>query len=252
VALARIGGAAGVTWEYSRRTDDGSHPHYCAWEAVALSPTFDLSIRRVPGNVDIDTREDGDVCGAAAEEIRVKAEKRRTEHPDWKNDGGASQLLELRKFLTRQAESKAMNKAIGNMGVRRSYKRSDLRKPFAVARMLFTGYSEDPEARRDFRQMIGQRFMGATAALYGGHSPPLSVAAPAAHQQLPPAAAFIPQPPPPIGSSPAEDYDYDTSGEEKEPSNPQNAQPTTSSQDKPVTGQDAKQQSLVDESGKKY
>lgn len=196
VALEKILGLMGGEWESSRRTDDGSHPHYCAWEAWAVYPGFDLQKKRVPGNVDIDTREDGPVRGAAAEEIRIKAERRRVDYPKSKNDGGESQLLELRKFLIRHCESKAMNKAIGNCGVRRSYKRSELRKPFAVAQLMFTGHSDDPEARRDFRRMIGERFLGVTNALYGD---------PQSAPQALPAAQATPalQGPPPLAARPA-------------------------------------------------
>jgi hypothetical protein len=198
VGLARIGGAAAVSWEYSRRVDDRSHPHYCAWEAVLLYKQFDGQVCRVPGNVDIDVRQ----AGAAYEEIVTKAEKRKKEHPDWNNDGGASQLLELRKFLVRHCESKAMNKAVGNMGVRRSYKRSELRKPFLVARVAFTGRTEDPELRRLFATMIAQQHLNAHAAMYGG-----------APNQLLPAAPSAPQLQPPPELDP-ETYDYDTSGED--------------------------------------
>lgn len=161
VALAKIGAAAGVTWLVSRRTDDGSHPHYCAWEVVGRFPNFDMSFSDVRANVEIDTRENGEVRGAAAEEIRKKARE-----SAYTKDGGDSQLLELRKFLARHAESKAMNRAIAGRGVRRSYKREDLKKPFAVARLIFTGKSDDPEARKEFRQMIGQRFLGASQQLF--------------------------------------------------------------------------------------
>ena len=203
VALAKIAAAAGVTWVSSRRTDDGSHPHYCAWEAIARFQNFDMTSSDIPGNVDIDTREDGDVRGAAAEEIRTKARAKGAE------DGGDKQLLELRKFLVRHCESKAMNKAIGNKGVRRSYKRADLKKPFAVARLIFTGHSEDPEARREFRQMIGQRFLGASHQLYG---PTVQTMAPALAAPQPAPVQYLPSPPPPIGMT-VDSWDHSPDGD---------------------------------------
>lgn len=181
--LLRIAGAMGVTWEASHRTDDGSHPHYCAWEAVAMYPGFDLQPQRVPGNVEIDTREDRRARGAAAQYIRAAAAQRKREHPEEPNDGGEAELLQLRKFLTRYAEGSAMERAIGNRGVRRAYWRFELRKVFAVARIEFTGRSEDPEARTQFRQMIGERFLSARSRLFG----PV------------PRAASQPHAPPPVG-----------------------------------------------------
>jgi hypothetical protein len=184
VALDRIFSAMGGKWLSSHRTDDGSHPHYCAWEAWGEYPGFDMQARRVVGNVDIDTREDGAIRGAAAEEIRSKAARRRE-----KGDGGDAQLLELRKFLIRHAERKAMNRVVGNCGVRRAYKRSELTKPFAVAQLAFTGRSSDPEERRTFVNMVGERFLGVRSELYGK---PASVQAPTPQLQAPP----------PIGSAP--------------------------------------------------
>jgi hypothetical protein len=214
-ALAKIAKAAGVSWISSRRTDDASHPHYCAWEAVCRAPNFDMTESVYPGNVDIDTREDGDVSGPAAQEIRNKGKER--------TDGGDSQLLELRKFLMRHCESKAMNKAIGNMGVRRSYKRADLNKPFAVARLAFTGASNDPEARREFRQMIGQRFLGATQQLYGGAPGQTAV------RSLPTAApTYQLHAPPPLGMTIDQSYgaDPDPMGDMEQPYAAPPARPT--------------------------
>lgn len=230
VALARIAAAAGVTWVSSHRTDDGSHPHYCAWEAIARFKNFDMSESDVPGNVDIDTREDGDIRGPAAEEIRTKQAH--------KPDKGDKQLLELRKFLLRQCESKAMNKAIGNKGVRRSYKRHELKdKPFAVAQLMFTGHSDDPEARRDFRQMIGQRFLGARSQMYATAAPtPVAPPAMLLPQQAYVQQQFVPHSPPPIGTRldqgyGAEEYDdsYFDGAPEPTPT-PRPAQPSQTSQ----------------------
>jgi hypothetical protein len=215
VSLAKIGGAAGINWEVSRRTDDASDPHYCAWEAVALVRMFDGQLRRVVGNVELDAREGSPLL----EEIRIKASRRQGD-----NDGGASQILELRKFLSRHAESKAMNRAIASLGVRRSYKRKDLKKPFAVARIMFTGRSEDPEARREFRAGIMNSFLGNTAALYGGNAP-VQTPAPAQLQPSPvqaAPAAFALSAPPPVGSVGAQGYDIEAEGDEA-PDSPRKA-----------------------------
>lgn len=180
LALARIGAAAGVSWERSHRVDDRSHPHYCAWEAILLYKQFDGQLCRVPGNVEIDVRDGG----AAYAKIRKSAE-------GWSkpNDGGAAQILELRTFLSRHCESKAMNKAIGNMGIRRSYWRGDLKKPFLAVRLAFTGKTDDPELKVLFATMIAQQHLGANSALYGG-MPALPPA--------PPAPRLL-QSPPPVG-----------------------------------------------------
>lgn len=181
VALQRVGSAAGVTWIFSRAIDNLQDPHYCEWQSIARVRMLDGQMRDIPGTVTIDLRED---IG-----------------PDWKQivddaanatgrDGRpaprdpSSQLLTARKFIRRMAESKAMNRAIGNMGVRRSYTKAELQnKPFAVVRLIFTGRTEDPELRREFAKMRAQSFLQGAAAAWGPE--PLPALAPSA-EPIPP------------------------------------------------------------------
>jgi hypothetical protein len=205
VALARIGQAAGVSWVRSSRTDDRSHPHYCAWEAIAAYKQFDGQVCLSPGNVDIDVREPD---GPAYVEIVTKHEA--------KNEDPGKQLLELRKFLARHCESKAMNRAIANIGIRRSYTEKELELPFLVARMAFTGRTDDPRLRELFAVMIAQQQLGIGAMLYG-QAPPL----PQLPLGMPPFAGGVTLPapqlvsPPPLGA--AQTYDYSTGGDDDEP-----------------------------------
>src|SRR5690606_27908444 len=162
--LNRIAAAAGLTWDphASGRLDDGSDPHYCHYRAVGHVRHFDGSIRTVTGEVEIDAREGS----PQIEEIRSKAAAR-ARKDNRKNDGGEAQIRELRKFLLRHAESKAKNRAIACMGVKRSYAPAELQKPFAVARLMWTGQTDDPELRREFARMHAERMLDGTAALYG-------------------------------------------------------------------------------------
>jgi hypothetical protein len=202
VMLSQIAAAAGATVVESIRLDDGSHPHYCAWRCTIEFRLFDGQLVRRPGTVEIDVREPD---GAAYVEIVGKAAKA--------DRDPASQLLELRKFLIRHAESKALNRAIAAMGVRRSYKKEELTKPFAVARLQFTGRSEDPATKAQFNAAIAQSFLGGTQAMYGGNpAAPPALPAPGYH------------PPPPQGHRGDDDY-YDTDGDDLPPSEPGAAAP---------------------------
>lgn len=162
VALAKIAQASGVTMTQSRRTDDASHPHYCSWLVEIAYRQFDGTMVRRSGSVEIDVREPN---GPAYIEICEKAQKANPPRDP------APQLLELRKFLLRHAETKAFNRAVAAMGIKRSYTKDELQKPFAVARVMFTGRSADPEARRVFQSAIAQSFLGGTAQLYGAPGP---------------------------------------------------------------------------------
>lgn len=165
-AIMKIAAALGISWLSSKRTDNASHPHYCAWEAWGAYQQFDGQVCKVPGNVDIDVRAPD---GAAYTEIVEKAA--RANRGQGRDPG--PQLLELRKFLIRHCETKAMTKVVGNVGVRRSYKRKELKKPFLVARLAVTGRTDDPQLRREFARMHYQQRLAGTAALYGGAAPAL-------------------------------------------------------------------------------
>jgi hypothetical protein len=192
VALDKISAAAGVSWdpERSGRLDDGRDPHYCHFRAVGHYRSFDGAQQTISGEVELDARDGGPLH----QEITEKAARAN------RNDGGASQLLELRKFLLRHAESKARNRAIRSLGLRTSYTPEELSKPFLVAKVMFTGHSEDPVTRAAFAAATADAFLGSRRALYP---------APA---QLP--ARRAGHAPPPIGASRDrwDDDAYDTSG----------------------------------------
>lgn len=184
VALDKIAAAAGVSWDVreSKRLDDGSDPHYCHYRAVGRVRDFDGTVRVISGEVEMDAREGSPLI----EEIKVKASRGR----DGQARDPSSQILELRKFLLRHAESKAKNRAIRSLGVRTSYGENELAKPFIVAKVQFTGETSDPELKRLFAEKTADAFLGGQAALYG--APPL--ASPA----LP--AGDGTHAPPPVGS----------------------------------------------------
>lgn len=187
--LEQIWAAAGGSWNLALtgRLDDGSDPRYVHFRAVGVARNFDGTPREVSGEVEIDARDGSDLIN----EIETKAREREAnENHRGKKDGGASQILELRKFLLRHAESKAKLRAIASLGVKRSYYASELDKPFAVARLTFTGQTDDPELRREFSRMAAASALGGAQSLFGpgAPSPAALPAAPAGH------------PPPPVGS----------------------------------------------------
>jgi hypothetical protein len=182
--IQQIGAASAVDWDsrLSGRLDDRSDPHYVYYRAVGWAKNYDGTPRQIMGEVEIDARDGGPLV----EEIIEKAARRKQRYPDdGFHDGGASQILELRKFILRHAETKAQNRAIcKGLGVKRAYTKAELKKPFAIARLSFTGYSEDPELRRKFAEMGAAAALGGSRALYGGE--PTMPALPAAAGIAPP------------------------------------------------------------------
>jgi hypothetical protein len=167
VALDKISAAAGISWDSreSGRLDDHSEPHYVHYKAVGRVKDFDGTVRVISGEVEIDLR-DGVEHGCSEKELPI-----------------------ARKFILRNGESKAKNRAIRSLGVRTKYHRDELSKPFVVAKVQFTGHTDDPELRRMFAEKTADAFLGGTTALYGSPSAPPRQ--PTSHQ-LPPAAYQAP------------------------------------------------------------
>ena len=148
-ALDKIAAAAGVSWSPTncRRVDDGKDPHYCCYSVAAEVRGLDGQQRVITGSAEIDVRDSSD----AARSMQPR------------------QLAELRKFILRHAESKAKLRAIRSLGIRPHYSAEELRKPFCVARLAFTGRSDNPETSALFSRAIAASFLGSTQALFGGH-----------------------------------------------------------------------------------
>ncbi len=230
VTLNRIAAIAGIDWDSSKsgRLDNGSDPHYAHFRAVGYVRNFDGTKREIPGEVEIDARDGS----PQIKEIQQKAAKRAKK--DGKaNDGGELQILELRKFLLRHAESKARNRATANgLGIKRAYNPEELDKPFAVCRLMWTGETQDPELKRLFAEKTADIMLGGMAALYGRPAPLPAPAphVPAALPRFEPNSApqFKGHSPPPLASGPApveiddfDDYDFgggaDDDGPTREP-----------------------------------
>lgn len=159
-ALDRISAGAGISWDahQSRRLDDGSDPHYCAWQAVGTYRRFDGTECQVIGNKEMDLRP-GSPQVIALEERAKK-----------KNRSADQQVREMRMHIVGHAETKARLRAIRSLGIRSSYEPAELRKPFVVARLMWTGQSDDPELRRAFALKQADAMLGGVKALYGGEA----------------------------------------------------------------------------------
>lgn len=192
--LDRIFAASGGSWDpvMTRRLDDGSHPYFVHYQAVGTVKNFDGSSRTVKGEKVVDMREGSpaiqDLVEVSIRKLRkfAKLGWQAPTPPAMKAEARSkaeNQVRALRLHILGHAESKAKNRAIRSLGIRTSYTAEELRKPFVVARPMFTGYSDDPAIRQMFAVKIADTFLGSSAALYG--APPA----------LPPGA-----PPPPVGT----------------------------------------------------
>lgn len=186
-ALDRIAHAIGLSWDpqQSHRLDDGRDPHYAHYRAVGRYRASDGQQQIVLGEKEMDLREGSPQVIALEERARRK------------NKSADQQIREMRLHILAHAETKARLRAIRSMGIRTSYDRRELEKPFACARVVFTGKTADPEMRREFSRMTAASFLGGVHSLYGEQ--------PGHQRQLPAGHA-----PPPIGAvQPDDEDDFD-------------------------------------------
>lgn len=154
-ALERIAAGTGISWDpnHSRRLDDGSDPYYCHYRAVGHYRAFDGQVMTLMGEKEMDLRKGS----AQIEAIRKKA----------KQGDPEKQISGQREHILSHAESKARLRAIRQVGLQSSYDKKDLIKPFVMARVVFTGRTNDPELKLLFAQSTAASFLGAHGALFG-------------------------------------------------------------------------------------
>lgn len=162
VALDRIASAAGISWDpvASGRQDDGSDPYYCLFRAVGTMRGFDGTPVTITGTKEMDLRPQSPQVVALEQKARAKGKS------------ADAQVREMRLHILGHAESKARLRAIRSIGIRTSYTPAELAKPFLIARLVFTGRTDDVELGRTFAMMRAQAMLGGAAQLYGQAPPP--------------------------------------------------------------------------------
>lgn len=176
--LDKLGAASGVSWDphLSRRLDNGRDPKYVLFLAVGTYRLFDNRECVLQGTKEMDLRDGS----PQVEAIKARA-----------RDGGdrEKQLREMRLHILAHAETKARLRAIRAMGIKSAYTLDELKKPFVVARLMFTGRTEDRELAREFARMNAMAAIGGARALYGASVP------------TPAFTMMAPVEPPPVGQS---------------------------------------------------
>jgi hypothetical protein len=139
--LDRFASALGVSWDprESRRLDDGSHPHYCAYRAAGVYRDFSGRVLSVSGEYELDLRDGSERAKGAT----------------------SKNLGSMRKFIVSRAETGARSRAISSAGIKRAYTAEELKKPFVIASLHFDGHSDDPETQRLLTQETARAFHAA-------------------------------------------------------------------------------------------
>jgi len=162
--LFRIAAAMGVDWDPPRRMDDRSQPDYWEYEAVGWLRGFDGARERIVGSKTLDLREGSSTVESIVDRCRGTLRKRHQvdtlapAHEAEAQESARKQIRDMRLFGDRHAATKAMLAAIRTR-VRGVYPKSELAKPFVVARLAWTGAGLDPAhaAELTFEAMTGAR-----------------------------------------------------------------------------------------------
>lgn len=197
--LKRIAVAAGVSWDPIRsgRLDNGKNPLYCHYRAVGWARNFDNSPRCLMDEVEIDLRP-------GSPQLQAMRDRAGDNNVD-------SQIRDMGLFILRHTITKAKLRAITDLGVKRSYTKKELERDFQVARLMWTGRSEDPEVRRIFAAKTAEAALSSMHTMFGAPPareavaplPALPVrmnafAAPQGHDAPPVGAVRDDEPPPDI------------------------------------------------------
>lgn len=187
--LKRIAVAAGVSWDPIRsgRLDNGKDPLYCHYRAVGWARNFDNSPRCLMDEVEIDLREGSKQIDAMRERTSGNID---------------SQIRDMRLFILRHAITKAKLRAITDLGVKRSYTPKELQRDFQVARLMWTGRSDNPEVQRIFATKTAEAALSSMHTMFGA---PPARESPSPLPALPVRVNTFAAPqghdPPPVGAS---------------------------------------------------
>lgn len=146
LALDKIAAAAGLSWHpaYTGRVDDNSDPLFRTYRACGVVTNLDGTPRLITAHKTLDLR-DGAPHGMTADQLR-----------------------EARKHIDALCESKAMNRVIRKYAfIKGLYEKDELKRPFIIAALVFTGETDDPELKREVVKAMVQRATGANVNLFG-------------------------------------------------------------------------------------
>lgn len=179
--LNRIAQGSGIEWDTDRcvRLDDGSDPHYCLFQVVAVQRGMDNRLRPLIAVKEMDLR---DGSSAALELLS--------------GNNGRAALAGQRAHIVSHAETKAKLRLIREAtGMRHAYSEEELARPFCAAKLVFTGDFGDEATNREVHLMVAAQTLGLSATLFGNRGTQATAA------QLPSEVQQTPALPPPTSAA---------------------------------------------------
>jgi hypothetical protein len=171
VGLRRIAQAGGMDTG-ARRLDDGRIQFFWSFEGYIRYRGFDGQMKNHTASVEWDLREDSEQVKRMVRAAE-KSEYRKKQTP---REFATKQIDAARLNGYRNAESRAINAAVREFGLRQKYTSKELsEKPFVVFNMVANPDMADPEQRR----MVLAHALGGVNALYPPSAPSDVAALPA-------------------------------------------------------------------------
>jgi hypothetical protein len=178
VALQKIGYAAGLIWNAKGcgRTDDGSNPRLVSYRAEAAVRKEDGTYMPLNAEymVDLDVIEEETRESYEKKSQTIMADKRK-KGEKWTDEDRKAyveksvrrDMLQKRKFRLQLAQTGAMDRVIRKiLGLKGTYKASELSKPFVIPKIAFNPDVNDPQVR----QLLLKQGLDATNVLFGSAS----------------------------------------------------------------------------------
>jgi hypothetical protein len=178
VALQKIGYAAGLIWNAKGcgRTDDGSNPKVVTYRAEAAVRKEDGTYMPLNAEymVDLDVIEEEARESYEKKSQTIMADKKK-KGEKWTDDDRKAyveksvrrDMLQKRKFRLQLAQTGAMDRVIRKiLGLKGTYKATELSKPFVVPKIAFNPDINDPQVR----QLLLKQGLDATNVLFGSSS----------------------------------------------------------------------------------
>lgn len=175
VALQKIGYAAGLIWNAKGcgRTDDGSRSSIVTYRAEAAVRKEDGTYMPLNAEymVDLDVIEE-ETRDSYEKKSQALMKEKKGKNEKWTEEDRKAyveksvrrDMLQKRKFRLQLAQTGAMDRVIRKiLGLKGTYKKEELSKPFVVPKIAFNPDVNDPK----IREMLLKQGMDATNVLFG-------------------------------------------------------------------------------------
>lgn len=182
VVLDKIAQAGSITWIPDQCTGGWLSPRKYQYKAVGVVKGLDGQRRTIIGSKEID-------LDVIEEELRASVPRREkcpTKEPErsrWIETTIRDEMISFKKHIAARTESGAKNRAIRSAyGLKSSYTRDEIARPFVIPRLVLSPDMSDPEVKK----MVLGEALGIIPELYGhGPTPPLPPALPPAPDDEP-------------------------------------------------------------------